>query len=198
MELWISVYKQDIIIKIGELKMLSNEEIQQWLINNCLDNEGKYIMLSGLDLRGYTVDISNMQATDIRQHNHKADNIIQGCHKATYISQHDHESDLIFQSRHKADHISQDSHVAFSVIQGSHNACYISQGSHKANYIDQGHHKTDKLVQDEQTVRKELITQNTSDCLVIYNSLGDKSYVPKQVHEGWIKKIIHKLNKRRD
>ena len=79
--------------------MLTREEKKQWLIDNCLDEEGQ-INLSNLDLSGYKLDISCIKADEIQQSNQKAEEIYQSYHKANIVVQNQHTAEIIHQERH--------------------------------------------------------------------------------------------------
>lgn len=74
--------------------MLTNEEKKQWLIDNCLDEEGQ-INLKHIDLSGYKFNTTGLIADEIRQSEQKAYLIIQDRHTAEIIHQERHTVELI-------------------------------------------------------------------------------------------------------
>ena len=97
---------------------MTREKLREWIIENCLveidtkDEMGNrekisMINLSGLDLRGYTVDISCMKADEIDQSNQVAEYIGQEFQKAIRIDQFRHEAKIINQSMHIANEVRQ-------------------------------------------------------------------------------------------
>ena len=69
--------------------MKSKEEKEKWLIQNCIDEQG-IIDISGLDLKGYTVNFSEIKADTIYQSHQNADTIFQSRQNANTITQHGH------------------------------------------------------------------------------------------------------------
>ena len=99
--------------------MLTKEEKEKWLIENCL-NKFNEIDLKGLDLRGY-----NLNTMDI-----KANEIYQSCQIAEKICQHSQQAHKILQGNQFAETIEQDTQRANNIyIQSSHgyNVIYDKQ-----------------------------------------------------------------------
>lgn len=95
---------------------LTKEKKREWIIKNCLDKKHKFIDLSGLDLRGYTVDISNMLANAIWQNNQRANTIRQENQRANDIYQSRHKAEFILQNEHKTDILYQDNQIVSKVL----------------------------------------------------------------------------------
>lgn len=102
-------------------KRLTNEEIEQWIFDNCYDEKANEINLRNLNFRRFNcnVDISFMEvngeltqcyqkAKEINQKRCEAEIIYQGWQKANTIWQDGQEAEIIYQHDQCARKIIQD------------------------------------------------------------------------------------------